>query len=90
MKTVHQVTDVNNKKLPLSTLSKTISLSSRSLFTHHDCPALGVDGKELSRDDATTATLAIGLLMDLLKRVIGGVVLQDHDEARVTAHHNVA
>lgn len=58
-----------------------ISLSSLSFFTYHDCSALGVDGEELSRDDATTSTLAKGLLMDLLEHVLGGVVLQDDDAA---------
>ena len=59
------------------------------ILTNHDRSAFGVHSQELPGDNASAATLAKSLLVDLLKHVFGGMVLQDDDPTTVTAHYNV-
>lgn len=58
-------------------------------LTNHHSSAFRVDRQELSRDDAPTAALPEGFLVDLLKHVFGRVVLQDDDAAAVAPDDDV-
>lgn len=66
-----------------------ISLHSLCSFTYHNSSALWVHSEELPWYDTSAATLAKRLLVYLFKHVLGGMVLQDHNTARVTPHHHI-
>lgn len=58
-------------------------------LTYHNSSAFGIHSQELSWNNASTATLAKGLLVHLFKHVLGGVILQDYNTTRITAYHDV-
>lgn len=75
-------------ELTLVLLQRSERLRGRGLTDHHSS-AFGVDGQELSRDDAPAAALPKRLLVDLLKHVLGRAVLQDDDATAVAPDDDV-
>ncbi len=58
-------------------------------FTYHKSSALWVHSEELPWHDTSAAALAERLLVYLFKHVLGRMVLQNHNSARVTSDHNI-
>lgn len=58
-------------------------------LTNHNSTAFGVNSKVLPRDDSSAATLPVRFLVDFLKHILGRIVLQDDNTARVGTNNDV-
>ena len=58
-------------------------------LTDHDSTPFGIDSKVLARNDSAAAALSVRLLMNLFKDILGGIVLQNDNTARIRANNDV-